>query len=400
MCEEYSERRVVDVGERFVIVGAGVAAVSAAEQIRRLHSEASIVMIGEEEALPYHRPSLSRGLILPGVGERFALRSPEWYSRQGIFLLTGRRVTRLLPRTKQVELADGTVLSYDKCILATGRESVLPALEGVALPGVFTLRSRQDLERLARYLRPDMRAIVIGGGPLGLESAWQLFLGGCHVTVLEEAAYLLRGQVGQRVSERLIRIAAERGVEIRTGVRVKRLAGEDGAGVEQVILPGEYLNADLVMLCCGSSPRVELALEAGLEVGCGITVNSRMMTEKYGVYACGDCAELGRVLCSSVAVAQEMGRCAGRNAAGEDTLYRPAPAQLWMEAFGTRLFATGECGTWEDDVSEEYFLDANGGEQFLYRRAGRLSGAVLLGNTDAAQALIEQISPIRIPTEV
>ena len=381
-------------GGRYVIVGAGVAGVAAAEQIRRLDADASIVMIGEERALPYHRPMLSRSLILPGVGERFAIYPPEWYSRRGIFLLLGHRVTRLLPRAKQIELGEGTVLSYDKCILATGRESVLPPLEGVTLSGVFTLRTREDLERLARYLRPDMRAVVIGGGPLGLESAWQLFLGGCHVTVLEAEELLLGGRVSGRVSQRLIRLAADRGVEIRTNVRVKRLVGEAGDGIEQVILPGEYLKVDLVVLCCGSRPRVELAREAGLEVDRGISVNSRMMTEKYGIYACGGCAELGRELCSSVVMAQDMGRCAGQNAAGEDTMYRPAPARLSLEAFGTRLFAVGDCGSEEDGVTvEEYVCDADGSERYLYRRSGRLCGAVLLGNTDGAEELAEMVLP-------
>lgn len=396
----YDENREECGGERFVIVGAGVAAVAAAEQIRRLNGGASIVMIGEEEALPYYRPALSRGLILPGVGERLALHTPEWYSRMGIFLLSGRRVARLLPRAKQVELADGTVLSYDKCILATGSEAALPPIEGINMPGVFTLYTREDLERLACYLRPDMRAVVIGGGALGLECAWQLFLGGCHVTVLESGECLLGGRVSGSVSRRLIRLAADRGVEIRTGVRVRRLAGDAREGVEQVILPGEYLKADLVMLCCGSRPRVGLAREAGLEIGWGITVNSRMMTEKYGIYACGDCAEPGRQKCRSVAMAESTGRCAGLNAAGEDTLYHPAPAQLWMEAFGTRLFAVGECGTENDGTSEEYLRGADGGETYLYRRGGRLCGAVLLGNTDEAHALTERLSRVGIPTGV
>lgn len=372
--------------ERFVIVGSGIAAVAAAEEIRRLDPHASIVMIGEENALPYLRPALSRELILPGAGERFPLHPPEWYSLRGIFLLSGRRALRLLPRAKQLELSDGTVLHYNKCILATGAESVVPPLEGVALPGVFTLRTLTDLERLANHLRPDMRAVVLGGGPLGLALAWQLYLGGCHVTVLEAEERLLGGRVDGEITDRLIRLAAARGVTVRTRARVSELRGE--GQIEQVILPGEYLNADLVLLCCGTRPRVELAREAGLETARGIAVNARMMTNKYGIYACGDCAELGQDSGGTADVAARMGQCAGRNAAGEDTLYHPTLPTLWLEAFGTRLFAAGDCGA--DGCTAER-RPSGTGEAFLYREGGRLRGAVLLGDVTEATILTQQL---------
>ena len=376
-------------GERFVIIGGGIAAVSAAEEIRRLLHTASIIIISEEHALPYDRTALSRHLILPGAGERFSLHPPEWYSLHGILLLSDRRATRLLPRLKQVELADGTVISYDKCILATGRECIVPALEGHIPEGVFTLRTLHDLEKLARHLRPDMRAVVLGGGPLGLESAWQLFLGGCHVTVMEENDRLLGGRLDSALTERLIYTAAQRGVEIRTGVRVTRLGGEDR--VEQVILPGEYLNADLVLFCCGARPRTELAVEAGLEATDGIPVNSRMMTEKYGIYACGDCARLGQEVCHSAAMAENMGRCAGKNAAGEDALYRPTPCALWLDAFGLRLFAVSDCGTGSGTYTVERRPSGHG-EAYLYRVGEHLCGAVLWNDTDEAVNLIAQLS--------
>ena len=338
--EEASER----VEERFLIIGAGIAALAAAREIRRIHPAASIVLVGEELALPYDRRALSKTVPLPQLGERFALYPPEWYSRQGIFYLGGRVVSRLLPRAKQAELSNGELLSYDKCILATGAQSILPAIDGIGLPGVFTLRTLADLEALALAIRPEARAVILGGGFLGLEAAWQLYLGGCRVTVLENASQLLAGHLSREVSEQMIRHAAEREVDIRVGVTVSRLEGDDG--VRRIILPGEYLKADLVLLCCGSSPRTELAREAGLEVDRGIVVNSRMMTAKYGIFACGDCTQIGQTVCATWREAENMGLFAGRNAAGEDAMYHPLPLTLSADFFGIRLI-TGENGTGE-----------------------------------------------------
>ena len=150
--------------------------------------------------------------------------------------------------------------------------------------------------------------------------------------MLEAADQLFAGKADDKVSEDYIRLASSHGVEIRTGTVVSRLEGD--TNVRQVILPGEYLNADIVLLCCGVRPRVELAEEAGLEVSRGIVVNARMMTDKYGIYACGDCARLARQPATSWQVAASMGICAARNAAGEDAIYQPVTVPSVVNAFG------------------------------------------------------------------
>ena len=373
--------------ERFLIIGGGIAAVAAAEEIRRLNATASIVMISEEAALPYYRPALSKELFLPRTRERFSLHPPEWYSRRGIFLLSGRQVTRLIPRAKQLELAGGEVLGYDKCILATGAQSMLPSLKGRTLRGVFTLRTVRDLDAIAGYIRPDMRAVVLGSGTVGLEAAWQLYLGGCHVTVLERGEQLMGGRIDEVLSRRIHALANSRGVEIRTRAAVSRLEGTEQ--VERVILPGQYLRADVVLLCCGSRPRAELAEGAGLESRGSIAVNARMMTGKYGIYACGDCACMGEESYGSAASAEEMGRYAGRNAAGEDALFRPRPMLIQMEAFGTRLFAAGDCRGQSDGRTEH--SGETGEEIFLYFREDRLCGFALLGDTSDAAAWMRRL---------
>lgn len=373
--------------ERFVIVGAGIAAVAAAQQIRQLHATASVVMIGEENVLPYDRYAFYRHLLLPVAGETFSLHPPEWYSVRGIFLLSGRRVMRLLPRAKEVELSDGTVLHYDKCILATGAVPILPEIAGNGLRGVFTVGTLDERERLARYLRPDMRAVVVGGGAAGLMLAKQLYLGGCHVTVLEEGDCLLGGQISPRVSDQLVLFAAQMGIEVRTSVRVTRLRGEER--VEQVILPGEYLNAEAVLFCVGNRPRIELAQEAGLDTEWGITVNSRMMTGKYGIYACGDCVGAAGDAWDPALTAARTGRYAGRNAAGEDAMYRPSVPLLRMDAFGRSLVAVGVC-TDGEGIREEH-LASERGETFLYRDGGRLCGAVILGDVEDAEELMREL---------
>ncbi len=318
--------------ETFLLIGSGIAALSAAIEIRRILPRAAIVMVGEESALPYYRPSLCADLLSPTAAETYALYPPAWYSRQGLFLLSGRRATRLLPRQKQIELEGGTTLSYDKCVLATGAQNTPPPIPGRSLPGVFSLRSLSDREALTRYLRPEMRAVVVGADRTGLATAWQLYLAGCHVSVLESSPTLPCESADPALPHRILAAAEGRGVTIRLGASLTQIEGE--GRVERVILPGEYYSTDLVLFCGPGRPHIELAREAGLETEQGILVNARMMTGKYGIYACGDCAQLSRELCRDWESAANMGRCAGRNAAGEDALYQPTSVPYTLCAFG------------------------------------------------------------------
>lgn len=322
-------------GGRYIIIGAGIAGLCAAQEIRRVLSGASIVMIEQEMTLPYLRPSLSKEVPSTNVGARFQTYPPEWYSKNGIFLYSGREVIRVDTGRKIVVLSDGEELTYDKCIFATGAASRVPPIEGREMEGVFTLRTVEDFRQMGRYIArtpgKDRRAVVVGGGVLGLESAMQLQLSGFAVTILEGGPKLMGARASEKEASEAYRQALSAGFEVYLGVRVNRFEG-DGEAVRRVTFTYNdqpvTVDADLVLLSCGNVPRVDLAKAAGLDVDRAILVNSRMMTSKYGVYACGDCAQLGADVCGLWTTAEAMGRCAGRNAAGEDAIFEfPLPPQ-------------------------------------------------------------------------
>lgn len=320
---------------RYVIIGGGIAGLSAAVEIRRILPGASIVIVERELSLPYLRPSLSKEVPANDVGGRFTLYPPEWYSRKGIFLYSGREAVRVDAGRKCVVLSSGEELVYDKCIFATGAASRVPPIPGRERAGVFTLRTVEDFRQIAHDIAhltqrvpagKGLGAVVVGGGILGLESATQLQLCGFDVTVLEAGDRLLGPRTDPVRAGEAYHQASAAGLHVHLGVRIAGFEGE-GDRVEQVRFREDertvVIGTDLVLICCGNAPNIRLAKEAGLDTGRAILVNSRMMTSKYGIYACGDCAQLGAEVCGLWTTAEAMGRCAGRNAAGEDEIYTP-----------------------------------------------------------------------------
>lgn len=314
--------------KRIVIVGNGMAATRLVEELVARGGDQRITVLGDEPHPPYNRILLSAVLEGTHRPEALTLRSPEWYAEHGVDLRLGSRVLEIDRLRSDVMLVDGTVIEYDALVLATGSIPTLPPIRGLVRmdgtlhPAVHAFRSLDDCNRLLEALgsgdgsrdghQSDLldhreqpkRAVVVGGGLLGLQVARALSVRGIDTEIVEGADHLLRSQVGRTAGRLLARDLKRLGTQVYTGARAVRLSDADGPGfrvgqlkelkgrVALTLDTGFTLDTDLVVLTAGGRPSTALARRAGLEVRRGIVIDDRLASvSDPAIHAIGDCAE-------------------------------------------------------------------------------------------------------------
>uniref|UniRef100_UPI0006D2656E FAD-dependent oxidoreductase n=1 Tax=Clostridium sp. NkU-1 TaxID=1095009 RepID=UPI0006D2656E len=378
--------------ELYLILGNGAAGVSAAEAIRERNSTCSIVMVTKEDCLPYSRPMLTKSVMGKDERDELLLHDPAWYEEKRILNLTGKQAEKIDTREKEVTFDDGIRLKYDKCIYALGSECFVPPIPGNEKNEVVAIRRLSDIEKLNSLLSESKRAVVIGGGVLGLEAAWELKRAGLFVTVLEHGDRLMKRQLDQEAGEFLKSIILEKGIDVKFQAATQEIEGKDkvtGVRLED----GTVLPADLVVISAGVRANVSLAEDAGAETGRAVIVNEHMETTVPGIYACGDCAEYEGINYAIWPQAVEMGKAAGANAAGERVSYKTVTAALTFNGMDTSLFAVGDSGK---DPGKTYEVRREEDrEKKLYKayyyEEGKLTGAILIGDTSDMGRILEEI---------
>ena len=395
--EETSWRR--DTRERFVILGNGIAGLSAAEAIRQRNQTASVILVSEEMYDTYNRPMLTKALLANPAPEQTAVYGEEWYEKRRIYRILGKRAVSVDRDRKEAVLSDGTKLPLDKLIYALGAEQALPPVEGAAQERVIAIRRLSDVKRIQEMLPGLRRVAVIGGGVLGLEAAWEFCRVRCQVTVVESGPCLMPRQLDVRTADLLKTLAEKEGARILTGARVKEIApyqAGDGGDFGVSLEDGGFIPADLVIVSVGIRANTELAKQAGLDIRRGVLVNERMETSHSGVYACGDCAEYAGTIEGLWSAAAQQGKTAGANAAGEAVCYEPAASGISFHGFQTALFCIGDVHTDENSpsrIAEELDEARNAYKKRVFVN-GRLKGAVLMGDLSEMANLMEEIVPL------
>ncbi|MGY4706151.1 NAD(P)/FAD-dependent oxidoreductase [Candidatus Bipolaricaulota sp. J31] len=379
---------------RYVIVGGGIGGLTAARRLRDLDPPAEITVLQEEPFYYYLRP----GLISVLAGERsideISPFPPEWFARHGISYRPGTKVVRILPDRREVECGDGARLPYDRLLLATGSEPFVPPVAGIAgKEGVFALRRAADVERILAYLERAKRAVVVGGGLLGLEAARALVRRGLGVTVLEANGWLLPRQLDREGSAVLAQVLGEMGIEVRTGVMAREILGErvvTGVGLEG----GEVIAGEMVLFSAGIRPRVELAAGLGLPVSRGVAVDDFMGTGAPGIFACGDVAEWrGRVYGVVPAAREQAGVAAANMYAEGSARYGGTIPAVRLKVVGVELLCVGDTQPRGGPYSEARHADPERGiyRKFVWDGEGKLVGAVILGEkATAVESLVKE----------
>ncbi|WP_432087017.1 MULTISPECIES: NAD(P)/FAD-dependent oxidoreductase [unclassified Streptomyces] len=379
---------------RIVVVGGGTAG---ARLARRL----PVTLLGEEPHAPYNRVLLADVLAGRYAPEVIALPGTRGPAR------LGTRAVRIDRAARTVECADGSLVGYDRLVLATGSNPVLPPLRGLrgaALPaGVHPFRTLDDCLALRAAVRPGVRAVVVGGGLLGVSAARALAALGADVVLAQQGERLMERQLDAHASALLREHVESLGVEVHTECRVGGLRQRDGAVTAVELADGFVLDAGVVVLACGVRPRVALAREAGLDVATGIVVDDELRTSDPFVHAVGDCAEhAGRVyglagpaLEQADALAEVLARETGTEAADASASVPPAAytgtrALTRLTLTGPRpldLAAFGEVTARPGDDTVQLTDPTRGAYRKVVVRGDRLVGGVLLGDLAAVGAL-------------
>ena len=381
--------RLVHVGarhdasiKRVVVVGNGIAGVTAADHVRRTHPSCEIHLVGRERYPLYNRMGITRLIYGRSAMQGLYLLPDAWYGQHSITSWLNTRVDSIDPAARTVTLGTGEVLEYDRLILAAGGRSVVPQIEGFGARGSYILRDAEHAMHLREYVqrRRARRAIVAGGGLLGLEAADGLRQLGLEVLVLERGPWPLQRQVDERAGRMLQGYLGGLGIGMLTEAEV--VAVEAGpAGVSAVRLKdGRTLPCDAFLACAGVRPDTALAVAAGLKVNQGVLVDDRMQTSAPGLYAAGDIAEHDGRLYGIWPASVAQGETAGVNAAGGERAYSGTVPATILKINGAELVSVGRVA--QQDGDEVISFAAPGEYRYarLLVREGRIAGAIMIGH--------------------
>ncbi|QGM94416.1 NAD(P)/FAD-dependent oxidoreductase [Methylocystis rosea] len=376
--------------EKLVVVGAGMAATRFVEELtNRAPGRYDILVIGDEPRLAYNRVLLSSVLAGELSVDDIELKPAQWWRAAGVEVLSGRTVIKINAAARRILLDNGESVDYSKVVLATGSRAARLPIEGADLPGVHTFRDVQDVEALSR-LGKEMRALVIGGGLLGLEAAYGLARRGVDVTLAHVMDRLMERQLDAAGADILRRLVEEKGVRALLNANATRINGS--GRVENVeFADGQTIPVDAVIFAVGIQPNADLARQAGLDVGRGVKVDDGLKTSEAGVFAIGECAEHRGVCYGLVEPAYEQGRVLAMRLAGQDASYGGSVVSTNLKVSGVRVFSAGDY-LGEGDARRIVCKDPRMG---IYRklvvRDDRLVGAILIGDTRGATDLLDLI---------
>ncbi|MBI1787170.1 MAG: NAD(P)/FAD-dependent oxidoreductase, partial [Acidobacteria bacterium] len=370
--------------EKLVVVGNGMAGIGCLEQILRHAPKFQVKVFGDETHVNYNRILLSSVL----AGERdlddIVINGLDWYQKHGIDLRLGARIVDVDVEARTVIGDDGGVTRFDKLLLATGSSPFIPPIREVAKEGVLTFRNLDDTRAILDRARPGLKAVVIGGGLLGLEAARGLQVRGCKVTVVHLLDTLMNLQLDRTGGEYLKARIEQLGVEVLLNKSTSALLGNGHVeGLE--FQDGETLEAELVVVAAGIRPNVELGRKAGLEIRRGIVVNDFMETSHPDVFAVGECVEHRGVVYGLVAPLLEQGKVLAATITGnKGPQYTGSKPAAKLKIMGVDMFSAGDLREGDGVDVIRYEDPALGVYKKLLLDGNKLAGVILVG--DAADS--------------
>ena len=369
--------------EKLVIIGNGMAAGRALEEFLSRDAEScEVTIFGAEPRVNYDRIMLSPVLSGEKTYEDILIHDDDWYATNSVTLHKGNEVVHLDRSKKRIVASDGTVADYDKLVVATGSVPIVIPVPGADLPGVLTYRDLDDVNAMLGAARLEgSRAVVIGGGLLGLEAAAGLKARGMTVTVLHLMPTLMERQLDPSAGYLLQKAIEARGIEIVTRANTHAIVGDESVRAVQLD-DGTEIPADIVVMAVGIKPNTSLAQQAGLSVGRGLIVDDAMTTDDPDIFAVGECVEHRGTCYGLVAPLYEMAKTVGAQLAGDrGANYQGSVTSTKLKVTGIDLFSAGDFEEGED--REEIVLRdaAQGVYKRLVLKDDRIIGVVLYGDT-------------------
>jgi nitrite reductase (NADH) large subunit len=370
------------MSERLVIIGNGMAAARLVEEIGKLGlGRYAILVIGAEPTLAYNRVLLSSLLAGEVARDDMVLKGCDWWRAQGVTLLYGEGATSIDTTAKTVALESGKLIAFDRLVIATGSTPIRLPKPGMDLPGVLTFRDHDDVSAMLDATSPETRAVVIGGGLLGIEAAHGLSKTGARVTLIHLMDRLMERQLDSEAAALLRRELQARGIEIILGADTAAVEGD--ACVEAVRLAdGRVLQADMVVAAVGIRPNAELARAAGLTVNRGILVDDGLATSDPDISALGECAEHRGTCYGLVEPAYDQAKVLAARLCGLTAAYAGTVLATNLKVSGVPVFSAGD------------FIGAQGTEAIIYRDPGlgTYRKLVLRGDVPVGTVLVGETS--------
>jgi len=377
--------------EGVLVVGGGIAGQTLCEEVRRRDAGVPLTLVCGEACAPYDRVRLSHLLAGEADAGELALRPADWYADRRVELLTGREVVALDADAGTAQLDDGRELRFAQAALCTGSDPLLPPLPGIDLPGVHAFRTPEDCAAIATGAAGARRAVVIGGGLLGLEAAYGLVRHGVHVTVVHLMDRLMERQLDAAAAALLLPAIEALGVRVLLERETGELRAEaDGRVTAVRFADGTEQQADLVVVSIGIRPRVELARAAGLEVARGVVVDDAMRASHARVVAVGECAEHRGVVHGIVAPIHEQAAVAAETLVGApEAMYTGSTPTAKLKVMGIDLVTAGAA----EGARAVVAADEQAG---TYRKVildadGCAAGAILLGDARGHELLTDVV---------
>jgi nitrite reductase (NADH) large subunit len=368
---------------RVVVIGAGVAGVTASEEIRRALPDVELTLIGDEPYAFYNRMAITR-LVSESVSiESLYLNRRDWADSRRIDYRRGVAVTAIDRGNREVELADGERLPYDRLVIATGARPLVPPIEGLDAAGCFVLRTIDDAVQIQQHIRRRRcrTAVIVGAGLLGLEAAYYLAQLDVRVVVLDRGPWPLSRQLDEQAGALLWEMLHDLGIELLARTEARRIVvDEDVTGVE--LIEGGSIDAELCLVATGIVPNSELGEASDLDVDVGITVDDRMQTSDPNIFAVGDVVDHGGRRYGLWPASVEQAQVAVAQMIGSEAAYRVGVQPARLKVPGIDLLSIG-------------VVEASGGSKMVvvssygtrnYRKLiledGRLTGAIILGSPE------------------
>ena len=380
--------------KKLVVIGNGMAGVACVEEILSLDPKRfEIMVIGAEPHLNYNRVLLSQVLTGEKKPEEIRLHSRDWYDENNIKLLTGHAVTKVLRGSKKVITEDNREIPYDNLIFATGAVPIMPKIKGIKKEGVFAFRTLGDSEKIRDYIDADgdvlkkKKAVIIGGGLLGLEAAHSLVKLGLDVTVLHLTDKLMERQLDGVAAELLKKDLEKIGIKVLLNKEVVEVFGGDN--VEGLIFKnGGEINADVVVVSIGIMPNARLAKESGVYSERGVVVSDTMQSYDPSVYAVGECIEHRGKTFGLVGPIFEQARVLANHLAGDARLdFKSTETSTRLKVPGIELFSVGNVTRQEGLEALEYKDVSGGVYKLVLLKENTIQGVLMYGNTEEAPEL-------------
>ncbi len=362
------------------IIGNGICGIIAAKSISELSPKEKISVFTDEEYHYYPRPRLDQLLSEKIDMSQIFPYGDEWFKKRNIEVFLRNRISAIDVSSKKLVSGDGGKHVYDKLLLAQGSSPLVPPIDGVKSQGVFVYRNIDDVLKIRAYARGKKKAVIIGGGPLGLETARALRGSGLKVTVVESAPRLLPKQLDVEGARILKSWVEKLGIEVILGAACDRIVSE-GAKKYLLLRQVGRLEADLFILSAGIRPNIEPAKTGGIVVSRGIRVDGYMRTSLEDIFAAGDCAEFNSVVYGIIPAAIEQGKAAASNILGRPLEYKGTTFQVTLKVAGIDLTSVGTVNPEGEGYEEVNKKDADKG---IYRKViikdGKAAGAIILGD--------------------